>query len=229
MSKEWSKKKKESKDHIDQFLEKNPSKDSIDKKRPLHEITKVYPVKGNRKGITKDVIISAYVAEGLSIKELSHRYKLSENTIESIVKENKLPELRKAYIVNGIEKIQNKQLKQANELLDLESRFAELRILQLKEQYEQYAAYFARFGDLKKRNPQSGDILTNNDGIALSLKIPNISHEIRSLKESVNVSEGMRKILGKLEFLLDEGDPVGGTEEPDIIDVTEFDYLFDSE
>lgn len=183
----------------------------------------------SRKGVSLDLVKSQYIADGLSIDEIAEIHAISKAQIERIVEEHNLPELRKAYMQHGIQKIQNTQLNQAHKLLNLENGFKNLRLIQLQENLEEYAQYYARYGDLKKRNPITGEVLRNDAGIALTLKIPDVSKEIKAIKESVTVSEGMAQILSRLESLVLAGTPITKESELDTIDVVDFNELFNRE
>ena len=171
---------------------------------------------------TLDQVKSLYIASGLSCDEIAKKTSIPKGQIQQIINKHKLPELRKAYIREGIDKIQNKQVTQAQELMDIELNFKKLRIIQLENQLKDYAAYFARHGDFYKRHPVSGEILKSTDGIPLQLSIPDISKEISRLKESVTLSEGMRRMLNHIEDILNSSAKPEITEpnpDEDVIDI----------
>lgn len=183
----------------------------------------------SRKSITKDLLKSKYIAENLSIKELADMYNISKELIETHAKDENWNELRRVYIQSGIHKIQNTQLQQAQKLLDLDNNLKSLKLCQLEKMMENYAAYYARHGHLFKIHPVSGEILTNDENIPIPIKIPDVAKEIRALKESVTVSEGMKQLLDKLELIVNVGTPIDEGESPDIIDITNFNGLFERE
>src|SRR6185436_20620216 len=134
----------------------------MDDQRDKDKSFKLVPSPETRKSrnpVSLDVVKSAYIAEGLSVSEIAERYFLSENSIQKIVDDAKLPELRQAYIRAGLSKIQNEQLNQAQKLLDLELNFKKMRLIQLEKELEDFMAYFGRHGDFNQRHPVSGEIL----------------------------------------------------------------------
>ena len=157
--------------------------------------------KRNERQITVDVIKSAYICEPVTIQDLAERYKLPVSQIERHVQQGDWTSLRKEYAQKGLEMIQNEQLQQAEDLLDMERKFKQLRIVQIRQKLEEYYKYFARHGDLNRRDPISGEILHDNNKMPLQLKIPNLAREIEDLKKSVTLSEGMKKLVSFFDSL----------------------------
>ena len=178
--------------------------------------------------VSLDVIKSKYIAEGKSAEEISKELLLPVQKIREIVEDHKLPELRKAYVIEGIQKIQNTQLQQSHKLLDLENNFKKMRIIQLEKVLEDHLAYYARHGDFYKRHPTSGEILLNSDGIPMQISLPNVAKELSQLKESVTVSEGVRGLLHRLDEIINTGRPAESAEDPDTFDITEYDTMFEA-
>lgn len=178
-----------------------------------------------RTPVSMDVLKSAYIAEGLSVQALAERYFLTESQVQKIVDDAKLPELRRAYIREGISKIQNEQMDQAQKLLDIELNFKRLRITQLQKQLEDFMAYYGRHGDFCKRHPVSGDILKDTDGIPMQIHVPNVSREIAQLKESVTLSDGLKKLMAEIDDIIN-GKPKGEAVGDNVIDMDEVDGLF---
>lgn len=178
--------------------------------------------------VSLDVLKSAFIAEGLSAEQLANRYYLSISQVEGIIEEHKLDELRKAYVRQGVSKIQNQQVNQAQKLLDLELNFKKMRLLQLEKVLEDFMAYYGRHGDFYKRHPVSGEILKDTDGIPMQVHVPNVSKEIYQLKESVTLSEGLKKLLTELDDIIN-GKPKGeavGDGDGEVIDMAQYDGLF---
>lgn len=184
----------------------------------------------SRHGVTLDVIKSRYIAEGLNAEQIAKECRLPVEKIQEIIEQHKLPELRKAYITEGISKIQNVQLQQSHQLMDLENNFKKLRILQIEDQLKDFVAYYNRHGDFYKRHPTTGDILKDNNGIPMQIKIPNVSRELQQLKESVTMSEGVRQLLNRLDEILQSSKPKETVQKEDVIDLAEYEeYLKQSE
>lgn len=182
----------------------------------------------SRKQMSMDWIKSLYIAEGKAPDEIALISCLPEKQILEIIKTENLAELRKSYMIKGLDRIKNIQLNQANKLLDLENNFKKLRILQLEAMLKDTILYFERHGDFAKRHPISGEILKNTDGIPMQIKIPNVSKELMNLKESVNISTGMEQLLAQIDTIMHSGKPddfASGTEDPDAIDV-DFSEIF---
>lgn len=181
-----------------------------------------------RASISLDVLKSAYIAEGLNAEQLADRYYLPLSQIEQIIEDHKLAELRRAYIREGVSKIQNQQLTQAQQLLDLELNFKKLRLQQLTKVLEDFMAYYGRHGDFIKRHPVTGAILKDTDGIPMQINVPNVSREIAQLKESVTLSEGLKKLMVEIDAIINDppkGESVGDGD-GDVIDMTQYDGLF---
>lgn len=181
-----------------------------------------------RLSVSVDVLKSAYIAEGLTAEQLSDRYYLSLSQVEQIIQDHKLEELRRAYIREGVSKIQNQQINQAQKLLDLEFNFKKMRLLQLEKMLEDFMAYYGRHGDFYKRHPVSGGILVDTDGIPMQIYVPNVAKEIAQLKESVTLSEGLKKLMTELDDIINKkpkGEAVGDGE-GEIIDMAQYDGLF---
>jgi len=194
--------------------------------RDLDKIIKIVPESGTnaprsimKTGISVDVIKSMYIASGLSVEEISERTHLPKEKIEELIGYHNLPELRKAYIIEGVSKIQQAQLQQSHKLMDIENNFKKLRILQLEKQLEDFIAYYSRHGDFYKRHPMTGDILKNTDGIPMQLSLPNVSKELSQLKESVNLSTGVRTLLDRLDEIINTPKAKETIEKDDVIDV----------
>ncbi len=161
------------------------------------------PQAGLRKQeVSLDVIKSTFIAGGKTVKEISEEFHLPESQIQRIVDDHKLPELRKAYLVEGLKNIKNVQLQQSQKLLDIENNFKKLRLIQLEKQLQDFVIYYERHGHFYKLHPATGDILRNIDGIPMQLTIPNVSKEIQQLKESVNMSEGLSQILNRIDEII---------------------------
>ncbi len=179
--------------------------------------------------VTLDQVKSLYIASGMSTQEIAETVFIPEAQIKELVEEHNLVELRKAYIREGINKIQNTQVTQAQQLMDLELNFKKMRIIQLENQLKDFMAYYARHGDFYKRHPMTGEILKNTNGIAMQISIPNISKEVAQLKESVTLSEGMKHMLTQIDQILNSKPT---TEIPDedgsIIDIASYDSVFKS-
>lgn len=196
--------------------------------REQDKLHKLVPAQGTgqtHRPVSVDVIKSAYIAEGLTAQEISDRYFLSLGQVEKLVEDHKLPELRKEYVRNGLTKIQEQQVNQAQRLLDVELNFKRMRLIQLEKELEDYMAYYGRHGDFYKRHPTTGEILRDTDGIAMQLYIPNVSRELKDLKESVTLSDGLKKLLTNLDEIIN-GKPKGEAASDNVIDMDEIDGLF---
>lgn len=206
-------------------MDENRDKDKAHKLIPAPETGMA-----RRTSVSLDVLKSAFIAEGLDAKQIAERYYLSQSQVEKVIDEHKLVDLRKAYIRAGISKIQSQQLGQAEKLLEVELNFKKLRLVQLEKMLEDYMAYYARHGDFFKRHPVSGDILKDTDGFSMQIYVPNVAREIKDLKESVTLSEGMKTLLTKIDDIINgnAGRPDGGKGDGDgeVIDMEEFDGLF---
>lgn len=162
----------------------------------------MFPV--NSAPLSVDQIKSVYICEGISAEEIAERYKLPVLSIKALIEEHKLPELRSAYVRDGLSKLQNVQLGQAQKLMDLENSFKRMRIIQLEKMLEDYAAYYARHGHFYKTHPISGEILKDSNNIPMQIFVPNISKEIRDLKESVSLSEGLKNVLSQIDDIINK-------------------------
>lgn len=178
------------------------------------------PEKGVRKPkVSLDVVKSIYIAEGLSPQEIANRYDISVNQVQNLVDEYKLPELRKAYLINGIKNIQNTQIQQSEKLMNLDNGFKKLRIIQLEKQLEDYILYYERHGHLSKLHPITHEILIGNDGMPIQIVVPNVAKEISQLRESVTMSEGVKQLLNKIDDILNQGVKLENVNDGDILDI----------
>lgn len=199
-----------------------------DAKRKQDRAFKLVPSKESGKSrhpVSLEVVKSAYIAEGLSVDEIAERYHLEKSKIKALVESENLEELRRAYIRQGLQRLQSKQMDQAEKLMDLETNFKKMRILQLEDQLKDFVAYHERHGDFYKRHPKSGEILYNTNGMPMQISIPNVTKEIRDLKESVSLSEGMKTLLDRFDEVINSK-PKGQVVE-DVIDVTDYKALFE--
>lgn len=177
--------------------------------------------------VNLDVIKTVYIAEGLTAPEISKRLDLPVETVNRVIKENKLEELRSVYIRQGLTEIQNVQLTQAQKLMDMESNFKRMRILQLEKILEDYTAYFARHGHFYKVHPITAEILKDTNGIPMHIRLPNVTREITELKESVSLSEGLKNILNQIDLIINRKSSreVTPINDEDVIEAT-FDDMF---
>ncbi len=172
-------------------------------------------------------IKSVYICEGLSPLEIANRFFLSEGQIKTIISEYKLEELRSAYLRQGIADLQNVQVNQAQKLMNLETKFKSMRILQLEKVLEDYLAYHARHGHFYKLHPVTQEVLRDTNGLALQIKIPNITKEITDLKETVSLSEGLKQLLSKLDDIINKPRDVEKID-PDALDMAQFGNIFEA-
>lgn len=172
-----------------------------------------------------EYIKSAYIVEGLSVAELATKFFVSSDIIQKIISDNKLEELRAAHIKHGLAQLQSMQLVQAEKLMNIETQFKRIRIIQLEKTLEDYMAYYSKYGHFYKVHPITLEILKDTNGIPMQIKIPNVAHEISQLKESVSLSEGLKQLLGNIDAIINkpkDETTLGG----DIIDVTNYNDLF---
>lgn len=204
--------------------------DSEDRNKDKQRVFHVVDQSGSSNlPVTLDVIKTVYIAEGISPKEISERFNLPIETVTRVVTENKLEELRAAYIRQGLMEIQNVQLTQAQKVMDIETNFKRMRLLQIEKMLEDYTAYYARHKHFNKVHPLTGEVLLDNNGIPMQIKLPNLTKEIMDLKESVSLSEGLKNILTQIDAIINkkssrEAIPLND-DESEVIDVT-FDSMF---
>ena len=194
-----------------------------DKKRTFH----VVDDQGSSSNlpVTLDIIKTVYIAEGISVQEISSRFNLPVETISRIVTDQKLDQLRSAYIREGLMQIQNVQLTQSKKLMDLENNFKKMRLIQIEKVLEDYSAYYARHGHFYKVHPLTGEVLKDSNGIPMQLKLPNLTKEIMDLKESVSLSEGLKNVLTQIDSIINnkssrEAIPLNDDGDGTVIDAT---------
>lgn len=177
--------------------------------------------------VSLDVFKSAYIAEGLGIEDLSKRYHLPVEMVKELVEKHGLAELRLEYQREGMKRIQSTQLDQANKLLDLDLDFKKLRLKALEDKLRDFVAYYERHGDFYKRSPATGEILRNTDGIPLQLSIPSVTKEISQIKESVNLSEGIKNLMAQVEdFMFKKKGPEKVDKDEDVIELSANSIIF---
>lgn len=175
--------------------------------------------------VSVEHIKNEYICEGTSANELALKYNVPVTSIEKIISENKLDTLRAAHIKHGLAQLQNIQLSQAEKLMTLENQFKKIRIIQIEKMLEDYMAYYSRHGHFYKVHPVTLEVLKDTNGIPIQIKIPNITHEITQLKESLSLSEGLKQMLGQIDDIINRPKDVENLD-PNIIDVTSYDALF---
>ena len=181
-------------------------------------------------GINERDIESMYVGAGMTSTEIAVKLNLPKEYVKSIVKKNKLSDLRSVYLHRGITKIQNKQIKQAKQILDLEYNFKWMRLKQLEDVLKEYMRYYEKWGDFKRRHPSTLEVLYNQNGIAMQIDIPSVTREIQSLKESVTLSQGLKTLLYQLDSLLNKPKPKEKISDikpgEEVIDMAIYDAVF---
>lgn len=159
-----------------------------------------------------------YVGGGKTCKEISEDLQLPYKYVRSIIRKNKLSDLRNVYLHKGIKKIQNKQLDQAERMLNVQHRFRWMRLKQLEDMLKEYMAYYERWGDFKLRHPDTLEILYSSNGIPKQLNLPRVTQEINSLKEGFTLSQGLKQLLYQIDDILNKPKP------PDRADSPEFEH-----
>lgn len=177
--------------------------------------------------IPVEQIKSVFICEGISAKEIAVRFFLSEGQIQKIITDNKLEELRSAYLRQGISELQNVQINQAQKLMNLETKFKSMRIIQLEKILEDHIAYHQRHGHFYKLHPVTGEILRDTNGLPIQLKLPNITKEITDLKETVSLSEGLKQLLSKLDDIINKPKDAERIDS-ETIDMAKFGNLFEA-
>lgn len=177
------------------------------------------------KMVSLDIIKTVYICEGIGSKEIAERFNLPEETIEKLIEDNKLEELRKSYMRQGLSELQNVQLTQAQKLLNMENSFKNMRILQLEKILQDFMVYYARHGHFYKLHPVTQEILNDTNGMPLQIKVPNVIAEIKDLKESVSLSEGMKMVLGQIDDIINKPKKKLSVD-PNVIDVDNYNDLF---
>lgn len=171
-------------------------------------------------------IKAAYIVEGSSAADLAVKFHLPVQIVEQIISDNKLDKLRAAHIKHGLSQLQSMQLVQAEKLMNIETQFKKIRIIQLEKSLEDYMAYYSMHGHFYKVHPVSGEILKDTNNIPIQIKIPNVSHEISQLKESVSLSEGLKQLLGQIDDIINKPKDQENID-PGVIDVTSYNNLFE--
>lgn len=181
--------------------------------------------KGGTMMISVEIIKNDYICEGSSAEELSSKYSIPLEVVKTIISDNKLQDLRAAHIKHGLAKLQNVQLGQAEKLMDMETQFKKMRLVQLEKILSDYLAYYSRHGHFYKLHPVTNEILRDTDGIAMQIRIPNVSKEINDLKESVSLSQGLKNLLGQIDDLINKPkDP--NLLDANVIDMEQYGSLF---
>lgn len=159
--------------------------------------------------ISTDVVVlekikNDFVCDGLSPDELSTKYNVPVEIVNNLISQQKLPDLRSAYIKQGIIQLQNTQLSQAEKLMNLENQFKRMRIAQIESTLQDFLNYYKTYGHFYKVHPISKEILKDPNGLPMQIKIPNIGKEIMELKESFTLSEGLKQMLSHLDDIFNK-------------------------
>lgn len=177
------------------------------------------------KTVTANQITNVYVCEGLSIKELAAHFQIEVAAAQNFVEENELDKLRALHVKNGLEKMHNIQLVQAEKIIDIETQFKKMRLIQLQKTLDDYLAYFSKHGHFYKVHPINGQVLLDTDGIPMQIKVPDVSKEIRDLKETVSLSQGLRSMLNQIDDIINKPKNKPLTHD-DTINMDEFEGVF---
>lgn len=180
----------------------------------------------DKSDVAIEIVVNDYIVGGLDASELSTKYKVPIAMIEYVITSQQLDKLRTAHIKHGLDKIKNIQIGQAEKLMDLETKFKKLRLVQLEKTLEDYLAYYSKYNHFYKIHPITGEILKDTNGIPMQVKLPNVAKEIEELKQSVTMSEGLNQILGQIDQILHKPKDVEMIK-GDIIDVSAFNTLFE--
>lgn len=155
-----------------------------------------------------DQIKAAYIADSLTPTQIADKFNIPVATVRAVIKEGRLIELRRIHVRDGLHRLQNKQIKHAQDLLELENNFKHMKIQQLKLTMEDHMAYLSYHGDFYRRGAD-GEIVKNKDGIPVTIPLPSADKTIKQLKDSLVMGEGLKQILAKIQLVL-EGDEVSG-------------------
>lgn len=182
----------------------------------------------NLKTVPFETIKTVYICEGLTPVELSKRFDLPVSFVENFIAENKLEDLRTAYVKNGLIKLQNIQIGQAEKLMDMDTQFKKMRIIQLEARLNDFLAYYAKYNHFYKIHPITGEILKDTNGIPIQIPIPNVSKEIAELKEVVSLSEGLKGLLKNIDDIINKprDNEDANTLDAEFKDVGNFNDLF---
>lgn len=176
---------------------------------------------GGNKTISMDVVKRAFVTEGMTSEEISEALNIPKKDVDQIIKDLDLRNVRKNLIKSGVKKIEHKQIDQAKSLMNLDISFKKLRLIQLEKQLEDFAAYYATHGDFYKRHPTTDKILKDTNGMPIQIPIPNVAKEIGHIKESLNLSQGLKNLLQHVDDILNtkKEERLDDPEESQIIDM----------
>jgi hypothetical protein len=172
-----------------------------------------------------DALKTAFIVESLDAKSLATKFAISESTAAFYIEKYKLEDLRSSHVKEGLTTIKNVQLSQAEKLMDIESQFKRMRILQLESILEDHAAYFQRHGHFYRTHPVTGEILLDHDKMPVPIKLPNVTKELNDLKESVTMSEGLKHILSQIDDVINKPKPQERLSD-DPIDMLALDDMF---
>lgn len=169
-----------------------------------------------------------YIASGMTARDIALSTHIPVADVRAIIKEHNLSELRQVYIRKGVSKIQNKQVAQAQKLLNLEYEFKRMRLRQLETILKEYQEYYLKHGDFRKRHPVTNVVLRNTNGVALQIDLPMVTKEINGLKESVTLSQGLKQLMYQLDDILNTPKPKEKLDDDldDVIDMAEYDEVF---
>lgn len=171
--------------------------------------------------VSLDTIKRSYIVDGMSSEEIASYLNVTKEEIDQVIKDLKLKSVRSNLIKSGIKKIENKQLDQAKDIMNLDLKFKKLRLIQLEKQLEDFAAYYETHGDFYKRHPTTNKILKDSNGMPVQISVPNVSREILQIKDSLNLSQGLKNLLQHVDDIINSKNetPLEGEEGSTIIDV----------
>jgi len=172
-----------------------------------------------------ETIKTVYICESASPQDISNRFNLPIEVVNSLIEEHKLSDLRAAYLRHNISELQNIHIKQAETLMSLEGKFKKMRITQLETILNDYMDYYKKHGHFYKVHPLTGEILKDTNNIPIQIKIPNVTKELSELRETFSLSEGLKQVLGHIDEIINKPKDVTPVVTENIIDAS-FEDLF---
>ena len=157
---------------------------------------------GRRKTVALETLKYEYLTENLSVKDIATKHRIKTDTVRLIIRDNQLDVVKKSMLSYGLMKIKNKQLSQAEQLMNIDCEFRQIRIGQLQGRLQEFKDHHEKHGDFYVRNPENNEILIDVNGFKVSFPVNNVIQEIQEMKESISLSVGLEELLHKIDDII---------------------------
>jgi hypothetical protein len=142
-----------------------------------------------------DVLKSLYIMSSNTPEELARRYKLPIRRVEALIRDGDWDKLREENRKAGLQTLESESVDLIEDLLDAQKKIMQLHILKLRERIADATQHLTERGNLKAFDVNSGAEIVDSFGQAVYIKLPGNKKDLAEIKELVEVTGGLLKIL----------------------------------